>query len=39
MNEDERKLAEQLGIDSDDEDLDYNIKNSGEFNSGLVKKN
>ena len=33
MNEDERRLAEMLGIDSDDEDLDYNIRNSSKSNS------
>ena len=31
MNEDELKLAEALGIESDDEDLDHNIRTSGDF--------
>jgi hypothetical protein len=28
MNEEERRLAQMLGIDSDDEDLDHNLRNS-----------
>ena len=39
MNEDERKLAEALGIDSDDEDLDHNIRTSQEFKNPLNAKN
>lgn len=26
MNDDERRMARELGIDTDDEDLDHNIK-------------
>ena len=38
MNEDERKLAADLGIDSDDEDLDYMIRSSNEFKKPLMSK-
>ena len=38
MNEDERKLAADLGIDSDDEDLDHMIRSSNEFKKPLMPK-
>lgn len=38
MNEDERKLAADLGIDSDDEDLDHMIRTSNEFKKPLMSK-
>ena len=38
MNEDERKLAEALGIESDDEDLDHNIRTSAEFKQLTTQK-
>jgi hypothetical protein len=38
MNEDERKLAADLGIESDDEDLDHMIRSSNEFKKPLMPK-
>lgn len=38
MNEDERKLAADLGIESDDEDLDHMIRSSNQFKKPLMPK-